>query len=87
MVLLHYGLTVLVLLTGLAIHVEGRDCEADQWQCDKGECIPAPFKCDGGSPDCDDGRDESTSACGEDCASVKGGGFACADGQQCVCVF
>ena len=68
MVLLHYGLPVLVLLTGLAIYVEGRDCGA--YQCDNGECIRASFKCDGGPPDCGDGSDESANTCGEWCQIV-----------------
>ena len=77
-------LGVLVLLASLNVHVVGgQDCESDEWQCDDGECIDASWKCDG-EGDCDDDTDESTSVCGADCAGVKGGGFACADGRQCI---
>ena len=39
------------------------DCSFLQWECDDGQCIPADYRCDGGTPDCTDGSDEN--GCGE----------------------
>ena len=82
---LRYCLGLQVLLASLALlQVEGQGlCELTQWQCDDGECIRGKHKCDG-ERHCKDGSDEHPSVCGTDCDLVKGGGFACADGQQCV---
>ena len=86
---LRYCLGLLVLLASLALlQVEGQGCpELTQWQCDDGGCINNAWgyedKCDG-ERHCEDGSDEHPSVCGTDCDVVKGGGFACADGQQCV---
>ena len=78
------SLGILALLAGFAVfHVEGQDCDEEEWRCGDGECIDAEWKCDG-EKDCDDDTDESAGVCGEDCSMVEGGGFACADGQQCI---
>ena len=44
----------------------GANCEKmeGRFACSDGGCIPASYKCDGGSPDCRDGSDEDPSLCG-----------------------
>ena len=41
-------------------------CMSDEWACDTGQCIYAPYRCDGHPNDCQDGSDEN-----ECCESVS----------------
>ena len=65
--------------------------------CNSGQCIEDIYKCngdndceDGGDEDpslcdrykqCNDGRNQTTEVCGANCENVRGGGFACNNGQ------
>uniref|UniRef100_A0A3B5LCM3 Very low density lipoprotein receptor n=1 Tax=Xiphophorus couchianus TaxID=32473 RepID=A0A3B5LCM3_9TELE len=52
------------------------ECEANQFQCGNGRCIPAVWQCDG-DEDCTDGSDEN-SCVQKTCADVD---FVCRSGQ------
>ena len=74
-------MVALALIINAASHVQSFRCTGrdDDFRCDNGDCIWAPFKCDG-DHDCADSSDESIYLCGLNCESVERGGFACSDG-------
>ena len=55
----------------------------DTVQCLDKNCILDSLRCDAKS-DCQDGSDETTRVCGQNCSGVSGGGFTCSDGIQCI---
>ncbi|XP_048384041.1 very low-density lipoprotein receptor isoform X2 [Stegostoma tigrinum] len=61
-----------------SIHGSRVSCEASQFQCRNGRCIPAVWKCDG-DEDCSDGSDEA--ACAKKTCGASD--FVCHDGH-CV---
>ncbi|XP_027881661.1 very low-density lipoprotein receptor isoform X2 [Xiphophorus couchianus] len=58
------------------VHGTKTECEANQFQCGNGRCIPAVWQCDG-DEDCTDGSDEN-SCVQKTCADVD---FVCRSGQ------
>ena len=71
------GTLLALLLATSASHVQG--CRHWEFGCSDGECINAHYKCNGWKS-CEDGSDETTEECGDECEKVEGGGFACSDG-------
>ncbi|CAG5867065.1 unnamed protein product [Menidia menidia] len=76
------GLLLLPVLMCLqqrvSVHGTQTECEANQFQCGNGRCIPSVWQCDR-DEDCSDGSDES-SCVRKTCAEVD---FVCRNGQ-CV---
>lgn len=58
-------LTALFSLLAAVYHT----CEASNFQCHNGHCIPRRWACDG-DLDCQDGSDEDPASCGEYACSV-----------------
>ena len=56
---------------------EFRDCEANEFRCDKFTCISISLACDG-KKDCDNGVDE------KNCKYCPDGFFRCKDSWQCI---
>ena len=62
------GLLLLAIFISMAHSEECRDWH---FTCSSGQCVSAKSECDGTMVDCDDGSDESTATCGDNCEKVR----------------
>ena len=91
---LRFVITVTMLIGSACDVLDGggsdtKECSEHRWRCSSGECIWINQTCDGWKH-CNDGSDETTNVCGENCKKVTYydrqnrehvPGFACANGQ------